>query len=255
MPADVYIKFGESDDQGPDGTPLPSIEGDSTDLWHYWWCELRDCGFDLQASDWQTEGDAAANDHENATAKFPKVTLKKRVDWASTQLFTLCCNQAMALLKSKEEQEAGWIDRVTVEVCRQTGAMVKLGSETVLEKIPFVTVEYYDVRVTHYAVEMSGPEPSESLTFEFQKLKYKYQRTSPETGLKMSEDGVTETSELPNAATGQSNSAGTIGAASTPAGVAALSGGLAASVSASAGVTSSGAMPPGLPEINPFSSG
>jgi type VI protein secretion system component Hcp len=229
MPADAYIKFGESDGKGPLGTPLPAIEGDSTDAWHYWWCELRSCGFDLEATDWKAPGEE--NDSENddtSKAKFKKVTLKKRVDWASTLLFRECCDQAMALSKSKAEQEQGWIDMVTVEICRQTGATVNLGGEMILEKIPFVTVKYHGVRVTRYAIDMNGPEPSESITFEFQKLEFEHVRTDPETGLKMSKDAVTRTSKLSNSATGQGGTPSAGGPA--PAGVA-----MPAVVAASAG--------------------
>lgn len=198
MPADAYVKFGESDGKGPNGTPLPAIEGDSTDTWHYWWCELRSCNFDLEAADWKTEEEEEGQSDPNATAKFRKVTLKKRVDWASTQLFRECCDQALALSKPEAEQRDGWIDTVTVEICRQTGATVKLGDEMVEEKIPFVTVLYHGVRVTHYSIEMSGPEPSESITFEFQSLEFRFERTDPYTGRRLQDGGVVSTSDLAN---------------------------------------------------------
>src|SRR2546425_898551 len=114
MATDAYIKFGECDGQSPHGTPLPAIEGDSTDMWHYWWCELRRCDFDLEATDWKSDKEDDSEDKDTSKAKFRTVTVKKRVDWASTQLFMQCCDQAMALSKPKAEQEKGWIDQVTV---------------------------------------------------------------------------------------------------------------------------------------------
>jgi len=49
MATDAYIKFGEGSGTSPYGTPLPDIEGDSTDEGHYWWCELRGYDFSLEA--------------------------------------------------------------------------------------------------------------------------------------------------------------------------------------------------------------
>jgi type VI protein secretion system component Hcp len=202
MATDVYIKFGTTKEKiGPLNTPRPLIEGDSTDELHYWWCELRNCGFDLEAKDPEpkpaADGTTPEADKEKSKAKFPKVTLKKRLDWASTQLFIRCCEQAMALSKSREEQEKGWIDIVSVEVCRPAGG----------EKIPFVIVEYHGVRLVRYAIEMSGPEPSESITFEFQKLAFQHTRTDPFTGKVAARDPVSKTGELANSGTGQGGTA------------------------------------------------
>lgn len=216
MATDVYIKFGTTKETiGPRKTPRPLIEGDSTDELHYWWCELRNCGFDLEAKDPEPkpaeDGTTPEEDKEKSKAKFPKVTLKKRVDWASTQLFIRCCEQAMALSKSRDEQEKGWIDIVSVEVCRPAGG----------EKIPFVIVEYHGVRLVRYSIEMSGPEPSESITFEFQKLGFQHTRTDPFTGNVASKDAVTKTGELANSGTGLGGTAqgsgGTSAEASAPA--------------------------------------
>lgn len=248
MPADAYVKFGESDGKGPNGTPLPAIEGDSTDTWHYWWCELRSCNFDLEAADWKTEEEEEGQSDPNATAKFRKVTLKKRVDWASTQLFRECCDQALALSKPEAEQRDGWIDTVTVEVCRQTGDMVKLGDEMVEEKLPFVTVMYHGVRVTHYSIEMSGPEPSESITFEFQSLEFRYERTDPYTGRRLKDGGVVSTGDLANSAAGAAGAvtagAGVSVAASAGAAVVAIPGGGGGST---ATATPAGAPPAAAP--------
>src|SRR5436190_15651847 len=106
MANDVYVKFGECGDQGgPLNTPLPDIEGDSTDALHYWWCELRECGFDMETpqqadeadgqSDGQGSGNSSSTKHQPASG-FKTVKLRKRVDWASTQLFLKCCQAAMA---------------------------------------------------------------------------------------------------------------------------------------------------------------
>src|ERR1043165_4453332 len=95
MATDAYIKFGEGSGESPYGTPLPDIEGDSTDASHYWWCELRGYEFSLDAGerDSASEGD---QQQEKPKPSFKKVTITKRVDWASTQLFMKCCYSAEA---------------------------------------------------------------------------------------------------------------------------------------------------------------
>ena len=203
MPTDVYIKFGTTKKViGPLNTPRPLIEGDSTDAWHYWWCELRACGFDLDAKDPEPKPDPnkppPKEDKDKSKAKFQKVTLTKRVDWASTQLFSKCCEQALALAEpNKEDQAKTWIDVVTVEVCRPAGG----------EKIPFVIVEYHGVRITNYSINISAAEPSESITFEFQELAFQHTRTDPYTAAVAAKDPITKTGELANAGTGQSGTA------------------------------------------------
>ena len=245
MATDVYIKFGTTKEKiGPRNTPRPLIEGDSTDDLHYLWCELRNCGFDLDAKDPEPkpaeDGTTPEADQTKFKATFPKVTLKKRVDWASTQLFIRCCEQAMALSKSKDEQEQGWIDIVTVEVCRPDGD----------DKIPFVTVEYHGVRLVRYSIEMSGPEPSESITFEFQKLGFQHIRTDPYTGRVAARDPVTKTGELANSGTGQGGTAqvssgGGVGGAVT--GSVSVAPGAAASASASVAANSGASATPAGP--------
>jgi len=169
---DVYVKFGESGGTGPNGTPLPAIEGDSTDELHYWWCELRDCGFDLEAAELGAEAGGGAKKKDHLTV-FKPVTLKKRLDWASTSLFQLCCDAAEAKVKKLDpDSKKGVLDKVTVEICRPGGG----------DKFPFLVIEYSDVKVTHFKIGMSGPEASEEVTFEFGSLKYKYQQTNPYTG-------------------------------------------------------------------------
>jgi len=201
MATDVYIKIGTTKETiGPRNTPRPMIDGDSTDALHYWWCEVRNCGFDLEAKDPEpapTEGGGnKEDDKKRSKAKFQKVTLKKRVDWASTQLFLKCCEQALALAKPKEEQEQGWIDIVTIEVCRPAPG----------DKLPFVIVEYHGVRLIRYSIDMSGPEPSESITFEFQKLWFQHTRSDPYTG-SVPANAVSKTGLLANSGTGQSGTA------------------------------------------------
>src|SRR5262245_2641462 len=98
--SDVYVKFGDDPTATNDyGEPEPLIQGDCTDDMHYWWCELRSCGFNLSVADHsKLEGDSGAEDSGTNSAvktkpktKWEKVSLKKRVDWASTQLFLRCC--------------------------------------------------------------------------------------------------------------------------------------------------------------------
>lgn len=211
MANDVYVKFGESPDTGgPLDTPLPDIEGDSTDANHYWWCELRDCGFDMETPQQSDEAaDKSDKSDKNKPASgFKAVTLRKRVDWASPQLFLKCCQAAMATTtKATKDQADGRIGQVTVEVCRPAGG----------EKIPCVTVIYYGVRVTRYAISMTGPEPAENITFEFDKVKFKYLQTDPETGKVVNSAGE-QTSELenhhPQVATGAGAPAGAGGSSS-----------------------------------------
>ncbi|HZR21580.1 MAG TPA: type VI secretion system tube protein Hcp [Verrucomicrobiae bacterium] len=170
MANDVYIKFGEDDDD-PD---LPDIEGDSTDAKHWWWCELRDCGFDMASP--QQADDSADSPTKAVASTFKSVTLKKRVDWASTQLFRECIKAAMnsigrPLIEDGKPQ-TGIIDQVTVEVCRPAGG----------EKVACAKAVYFGVRIIRYGISMSEPEPAESITFEFDKVKFCYFRTDPRTG-------------------------------------------------------------------------
>ena len=169
---DAYVKFGEgSGKDGPKQTPLPLIEGDSTDETHYYWSELRDCNFGFASKDPEPEG--ADGDSKKPTKQLDKVKLTKKVDWASTQLFQKCCEAAKAkIAKSKEEQSKGRIEQVTVEVCKTAGGV----------KFPFLIIKYYGVRVVDYNVSMSGPEPSETIELEIEKFDFEYQPTDPYTG-------------------------------------------------------------------------
>src|ERR1700686_564412 len=101
MANDVYIQFGIDTTPGedaagyPEGTDenrMPDIQGDSTDATHWWWCELRACGFDMQCP--QQEDSNAAAPTKTVQSTFKSVTLNKRVDWASTQLFKACYQAA-----------------------------------------------------------------------------------------------------------------------------------------------------------------
>jgi len=189
MANDVYVKFGSDPDPeygGPLKTEIPDIEGDSNDAHHWWWCELRQCGFNMDTP--QQQDDAHQTDANQPVSGFQPVTLSKRVDWASTQLFLKCCEAAMATTtKSTEEQGKGKINNVTVDVCRPAGG----------EKVTCLRVIYYGVRITRYAISISQPEPAESITFEFDKLKFKYYQTDPATGELINSDGI-ETEELEN---------------------------------------------------------
>jgi type VI protein secretion system component Hcp len=216
---DVYIKFGVVDNDAdlsgfPEGTELdrvPDIEGDSTDSNHWWWCELRECGFDLtspQQTDNEAEDDASnqgsqttklANDgnddgEEDAKkvpAKFKPVTIKKRIDWASSQLFEQYVYAALKQIDkpiiTKGIPETGIIEQVTVEVCRPAGG----------KKIAVAIADYYGVKITGFHFSIDGPEPEETVTFEFDKVQYTYVQTSPYTGEVMDSKGK-NTVELPN---------------------------------------------------------
>jgi type VI protein secretion system component Hcp len=171
MPTDAYVKFGEDPDD-PENFPL--IEGDCTDEMHYNWCELRDTSFDVTFPDQEKAGEGDSKEKKKQTVHPEKVTLKKRVDWASTQLFLKCCQAAKAkVAKSKALQQIGTIDEVTVEVCKAAGQT----------KFPYVVIKYFGVRVVNYSIDMSEPEPSETIEFEYDSFRFGYQETSPYTGL------------------------------------------------------------------------
>jgi type VI protein secretion system component Hcp len=221
--SDVYVKLGEGTDVGgPLKTPLPLIEGDSTDQYHYYWSELRGTNFGL------TVGDPEPNGEGESTEKKPnqhldRVKLTKKVDWASTQLFLKCCEAAKAnIAKSKDDKDKGRIDQVTVEVCRTAAG----------EKFAFVRIKYYGVRVVDYSIEMSGPEPSESIELEVEKFDFEYIQTDPYTGFKKGDyrraRGIEGTA-------GQSGAASGGGAASASGGSSASAGGAAGAAGGSTG--------------------
>src|SRR5437868_10288876 len=120
--SDGYVKFGKGTGTGgPLNTPLPLIEGDSTDATHYYWSELRDCNFGIAAADPAPDGDGDKKEKE-AKKQLDRVTLKKKVDWASTQLFLKCCEAGKAkIAKSQDDKGKGLIDEVTVELCKTAG--------------------------------------------------------------------------------------------------------------------------------------
>jgi type VI protein secretion system component Hcp len=176
MPTDAYVKFGKGTEKGgPANTELPYILGDSTDEQHWWWCELRSSGFGLTFPDQAKTDDQDDAQKEKATVVLDKVSLTKRVDWASTQLFLKCCEAGKAkVAKSQEEKDKGKIDQVTVEVCRTAGD----------NKFTFVQIEYYDVKIVHFAIDMDGPEPTETIEFEYDSFDFGYQKINPYTGEK-----------------------------------------------------------------------
>jgi len=248
MANDVYAAFGKSpapERGGPLNTELPDIEGDSTDARHYWWCELRECGFDMDTP--QQEDEDNSSDANKPVTGFKPVTLRKRVDWASTQLFLKCCAAAMATTdKTTDDQDDGRINQVTVEVCRPAGG----------EKIPCVTITYYGVRITRYAIAITEPEPAETITFEFDKVKFKYLQTDPATGQVVSSAG-SETPEMDNhhpelatAGAGQAASAGAA-VAGAAAAAAAPDGSVPAPAAASQnGVPNQGSPPDATVNVN-----
>jgi type VI protein secretion system component Hcp len=185
MATDAYIKFGESSDKSPYGTPLPDIEGDSTDIGHYWWCELRGYDFSLDAGERDSDSAGDDKDKEKPKPSFKKVTIKKRVDWASTQLFLKCCSAAEATArKLTGDQDRGRIDRVTIDICKESAIPSSIGDQ-VDDTFPFITVRYFGVRIVGYAIDMSKPEPDETISFVFEKLEVEYQPTNPLDGTKI----------------------------------------------------------------------
>jgi hypothetical protein len=174
MAIDAYVKFGKGNGTGgPNDSPLPAIEGDSTDIDHYWWCELRDCGFDLKNPHSSAENEEEAD--KVPPSHFEPVTLRKRVDWATTQLFLKCCQAAEATTKNTEAEEdedlTGVLDEVEVHVCRPSGGTAgNAGTQHV--KYNVVRVVYYKVRIIHFQISIDEPEPAEEIKFEFDALDY-----------------------------------------------------------------------------------
>jgi type VI protein secretion system component Hcp len=170
MASDNYVKFGET----PGKPREPYIKGDCTDDDHVDWCELRTSGFHVKFPDTEKSGDDGSKSTDKQTVDLPRVTLTKRVDWASTQLFEKCCEAGKAkIAKSKEERDVGSIDKVTIEICKAAGP----------KKFAFMVVEYSGVRITKFAINMSDPEPSETIEFEYDKFEFKFQPTDPYSGL------------------------------------------------------------------------
>jgi len=261
MPIDAYIKFGKGRD--PEVPERPFVEGDSTDVWHFYWCELRDCNLDLKVSEAKSDVEtdpntAAAADEEEPKGVLEHVTIKKRVDWASTTLFKKCCETPKAQRKkaggTEEYRGKGWIDEVTVEICRQSGAMVKKtgetlapGGELVVEKFPFIKVVYKGVQVIDYGIDMRGPEPEETIKFKALSFDLVYEQTDPKTGkktgkrkqaigMKSFEDAKQSQDQSNPAADGNTAGGG---------GDSAVASAVAASVVASSGASGSNAMPGG----------
>src|SRR4051794_31924766 len=173
MPTDAYVQFGEDPSYTDEktGRPFPEIEGDCTDELHFNWCELRDTGFTLNFPHKDKKADDDSSD--NAPPPPDKITLKKRVDWASTRLFLRCCQAAQAKI-NKNKGEDGTIKKVTVEVCKDAGDD---------EKFPYLAIEYNNVRILDYSIDMSDPEPTESIQFEYDSFRMGYRKTNSETGL------------------------------------------------------------------------
>ncbi len=248
MATDAYIKFGEGSGESPYGTPLPLIEGDSTDETHYWWCELRGYDFSLEAGE-RDSSDAGDKSKEKSKPSFKKVTVKKRVDWASTQLFLRCCYAAEATArKLTGDQDRGLIDRVTIEICKQVAPAGWTHGKQSEVKFPYVTVRYFGVRIVGYSVDISGPEPSETISFVFEKLDVEYQPTDPLKGTKI--DGAASRAiGMKNYAPTQSStakkSAVSVGGATTT-----VSGSTGAAVGAAASGGGGGADSEGAPAGN-----
>jgi hypothetical protein len=53
------------------------------------------------------------------------------------------------------------------------------------DTFPFITVRYFGVRIVGYAIDMSKPEPDETISFVFEKLDVEYQPTNPLDGTRI----------------------------------------------------------------------
>ena len=201
--SDVYVKFGD-DPHDPEDYPL--IEGDCTDFTHFNWCELRSCGFNLTVPDHSklvnngggaSSGGSGSGSSSSTSAtpekpktKFDKVTLKKRVDWASTQLFLRCCEAGKRKIdkaRATEQKQDPTINVVTVHICKSAGFVKVVDGESRYQKFPFIVILYRGVVITDYKIDMSSPEPEETVTIEFDSYEFEYQPTDPSTGLPFGE--------------------------------------------------------------------
>jgi type VI protein secretion system component Hcp len=239
MTSDTFVCFGqdtdvrESEDDAHDYVPL--IEGDCTDETHFNWCELRGTGFELTSTHQEKSGDD--NSQEETDHDLPPVTLKKRVDWASTQLFQKCCQAGKAeIARTKTEADIGTIKDVVVEVCKIAGQ----------DKFPYIVIEYKNVRVVSYGIEMSDPEPVETIVFKYDAFRFGFQKTDPFTGLPVDGD-VQWTTEIKSTkkshdATRTPSATQSAGPAATPTGAS----GAAASTAGGSGSAGNNGSPPGL---------
>jgi type VI protein secretion system component Hcp len=246
--SDVYVKLGDDPGARDDyGEPYPLIEGDCTDDTHYWWCELRSCGFNLTVPDHsKLEGDSGASDSGTNSAtktkpktKWEKVSMKKRIDWASTHLFLRCCEAGRRKIdkaKADEDHQDPTINTVTVHVCKTAAG----------QKFPFVVIWYNGVRVTDYKVDMSGPEPEETIEIEFDSYEFGYQPTDPVTGKpvgSMVKTGLIERDEDPT----HDSEEGTVpGGSSTAAAAVAAATGVAAGGAPATAAAAAGGGTPGI---------
>src|ERR1051326_1813900 len=207
MPTDAYIRFGPESGDVEEGHPIPVIPGDSDDDQHFWWCELRNCSFELEGNERTEDPDEQSDDdtgEEKARPQVKSVSITKRVDWASAALFRKCCEAP----KAKEEQTdqddedddpKGRIKSITVHICRESGG-----------KFPFLIIEYKGIYVTKYHLDISGPEPVETIGFTAEEHSFKYQQTDPLTGEKkgnLHDSGTMESYTEANRAAAQASAA------------------------------------------------
>ena len=189
----TFAKFGSRIERAPApyNTPLPLIEGDSSDSAHYWWTELASCSFGLTAAERTGDGEETKDEKTKPRPKMGSVTLSKKVDWGSADLFQKCCEAPEALKKkSDEDQAVGCLDEVVIEVCRESG----IAGEG---KFPFLIVTYKKVYVTKYGIEFSGPDPIETIEFKYEEAKFNYVATDPHTG-GIKKSASTSTSDMIN---------------------------------------------------------
>jgi type VI protein secretion system component Hcp len=139
---------------------------------HYNWCELRDTGFAVSYPHDAKPGDG--DTEEETKQHLEHISLKKRVDWASTRLFRSCCQAGKAKIdRNKDDDDQGTIHKVMVEVCKDAGGEGKFA---------YLAIEYKNVRIINYSLDMSDPEPAETIEFEYDAFKLGYRKTNPYTG-------------------------------------------------------------------------
>src|SRR5690242_3889097 len=128
MARDIYIKFGETEELDPNGKPWPEIEGDSSDSEHFWWTEVRDCSFSIKAAERpkqkEDEESPPPDSGKESRPVLNHVSISKKVDWGSADLFRLCCQSPVDLKTNKgtdPKEDKGQLEKVIVEVCRRSG--------------------------------------------------------------------------------------------------------------------------------------
>ena len=164
---------------------------------------------------------AAVRSHEYGSRELVIRVNALETPWGSADLFQKCCEAPEAMKKKSDEDDAeGRLNEITIEVCRESGDQNE-------GKFPFLITTYKRVYITKYSVDFSGPEPTETIEFQYEEFKFEYVATDPYTGA-IKKQGSAKSAGMANHP--QPQAAASL--AATPAGSAAIS--LAGSAAATA---------------------